>query len=116
MLARRFCLYASPGTADFLIKNGLKIIKAYKSKERKKPQILELIENKQVELVINISRKRNFTFPSKSASYEGYLIRRKAVDFNIPLITNLENAITFTKAMSQKKLTDLKIKSWDEYR
>jgi len=44
-----------------------------------------------------------------------YLIRRKAVDFNVPLITNLQLAKRFVESIQNTSLGDLKIKSWDEY-
>ncbi len=44
-----------------------------------------------------------------------YLIRRRAVDLNIPLITNLQLAKRFMEAIHKTSLEALKIKSWHEY-
>ena len=44
-----------------------------------------------------------------------YLIRRKAVDFGVPLITNLQLAKRFVEALQRTSLDELKVKSWDEY-
>ncbi len=46
--------------------------------------LLRLIQNKEVDLVINL--------PNKNTKFilENYLIRRAAVDFGIPCITNLQ--------------------------
>ena len=44
-----------------------------------------------------------------------YLIRRKAADFGIPLITNIQLAQRFVEAISKKRLAELQIKSWQEY-
>jgi len=44
-----------------------------------------------------------------------YILRRKAVDFNIPLITNLQFAERFIDALSKMSMEELSIKSWDEY-
>jgi len=44
-----------------------------------------------------------------------YIIRRKAVDFNIPLITNLQFAERFIDAISRYSIDDLAVKAWDEY-
>ena len=41
--------------------------------------------------------------------------RRKAVDFNVPLLTNAQITKLFVESISKKKLEDLEIKSWDEY-
>jgi len=45
-----------------------------------------------------------------------YIIRRTAVDFAIPLFTNVQLARRFVEALSRKSLADLQIKSWKEYR
>jgi carbamoyl-phosphate synthase large subunit len=44
-----------------------------------------------------------------------YLIRRSAVDFNIPLITNARLASAFLTALCILNLDDIAIKSWSEY-
>ena len=44
-----------------------------------------------------------------------YIIRRKAVDLNIPLFTNVQATKRFIKALQQFTSDSLPIKSWDEY-
>jgi len=44
-----------------------------------------------------------------------YMIRRAAVDFAIPLFTNMQLARRFVEALSRKSLKELQIKSWREY-
>jgi len=44
-----------------------------------------------------------------------YIIRRKAVDFAIPLFTNLQLARRFVEAINRLGIKDLQIKSWREY-
>jgi len=44
-----------------------------------------------------------------------YLIRRKAVDLAIPVITNIQLAKRFEEALSRKGTATLKIKGWTEY-
>ena len=44
-----------------------------------------------------------------------YIIRRKAVDFAIPLITGLRLAKRFVEGLVATRLDDLHVKSWDEY-
>jgi hypothetical protein len=48
--------------------------------------------------------------PNKRTSYtdlltDGYIIRRQAVEFNIPVITNLELASTLVKVLKAKTRT-----------
>jgi hypothetical protein len=44
-----------------------------------------------------------------------YLIRRRAADFGIPLITNIQLAQRFVEALSKVGMAELQIKSWQEY-
>ena len=44
-----------------------------------------------------------------------YVIRRKAADFGIPLITNTQLAQRLVEALSKKRIDELQIKSWQEY-
>jgi carbamoyl-phosphate synthase large subunit len=72
--------------------------------------VLECLQGRSVDLVINI--------PKSSAEDElanDYLIRRKAADLGIPLITNIQLAQRFVEAISKKSLSELRIKSWQEY-
>lgn len=105
-------LYATPGTHSFLTDNGIPAIKVYwPSESDKSPQALELIHEKKVDLVVN--------FPKSLTQGElanGYKIRRAAIDFNIPLVTNARLASTFIKAFCNIKVDDIQIKSWDEYK
>jgi carbamoyl-phosphate synthase large subunit len=45
----------------------------------------------------------------------GYKIRRAAVDFNIPLITNARLATAFVRAFCNESIDEITIKSSDEY-
>ncbi len=61
-------------------------------------------------MVINIPKNL-----SKDELKNGYRIRRDAIDFNIPLITNARLASAFIYSFCKYDLTDLPIKSWGEY-
>ena len=71
---------------------------------------LEESKEKKIDLVINIPK----SYEEEELTND-YLIRRKAVDFNIPLLTNAQIAKLFVESISSKKMEDLEIKSWDEY-
>ena len=45
----------------------------------------------------------------------GYIIRRAAIDLNIPLLTNTRLAEAFIKAFTSLRTDEIEIKSWDEY-
>ena len=103
--------YATKGTADFMKKHGLKAEILYWPLEKKEPNTLTYIADGKIDLVINIPKNIE-----KEELDNDYLIRRKAVDFGIPLITNLQLAKRFVEAIQTNSIENLKIKSWDEYR
>ncbi|PNX47201.1 MAG: carbamoyl phosphate synthase large subunit, partial [Thermoplasmata archaeon M8B2D] len=105
-----FKFYATKGTADFMKQNGINAEILYWPLEEKEPNTLSYIADNKIDLVINIPKNIE-----KEELDNDYLIRRKAVDFNIPLITNLQLAKRFAESLYRTKLEDLKVKSWDEY-
>ena len=105
-----FKFYATKGTADFMRANNIKAKVLYWPLENKEPNTLTYIANKKIDLVINIPKNAQ-----KEELDNDYLIRRKAVDFNIPLITNIKLAKRLVEALNNAELKDLKVKSWDEY-
>ena len=103
-------LYATAGTYKYLKDNGINCEQVYWPSEDGNPQALDLIHDKFFDLVINI--------PKNLTSHElsnGYKIRRAAIDFNIPLITNSRLASAFIEAFCNLDIEDLPIKSWAEY-
>ena len=111
-----FKIYATKKTCDFLHDNGIKADFVYKDYEGKNPRVTELINNKLVSLVVNLSEQeegegRSFT----KQLTDGYKIRRASIDNNIALFTDLNKAMYFIKALKHYKKEDLKIKSWREY-
>jgi carbamoyl-phosphate synthase large subunit len=105
-----FIFYATKGTADFLKLNGIDAEVLYWPLEEKEPNTLTYIAEGKIDLVINIPKNIE-----KEELDNDYLIRRKAVDFNVPLITNIQLAKRFVEAFSRTSMDDLKIKSWNEY-
>ena len=78
--------------------------------EDRRPNVMEYLSGKQIDLVINIPKNYQ-----EEELTNDYLIRRRAVDFGIPLITDIQLAQRFVEALSRKRLDDLQIKSWAEY-
>ncbi len=103
-------LYASHGTQKFLEENGVKATDVNWPDEDGENNIKTMIAEKKFDLIINIPKditKRELT--------NGYTIRRSAVDYNIPLITNARLASAFINSFCNLKTDDVKIKSWQEY-
>ena len=107
-----YSLFATGGTHQFLTDNGIPAVKVYwPSESDHEPQALEMLHNKQIDLVVNIPK--NLT---QKELDNGYKIRRAAIDFNIPLITNARLASAFIEAFCSLNIDDIQIKSWDEYK
>ncbi len=104
-------LYATQGTADFLMINGVKATVLHWPLDEKSPNTLEYLSQGKIDLAINIPKNYN-----EQELSNDYLIRRKAVDYSVPLITNIQLAQRFVEALSRKPLGDLQIKSWAEYK
>ncbi|OGG50075.1 carbamoyl phosphate synthase large subunit [Candidatus Kaiserbacteria bacterium RIFCSPHIGHO2_01_FULL_54_36b] len=106
-----FTIFATENTADFLKNCNIPCEKVWKIKSRKEPSVLSLIEEGKVDLIVNIP-----TRAYERENTDGFTIRRKAIDMNIPLITNRQLAEAFVTALAEQKGNGLKAKSWEEYR
>lgn len=103
--------YATAGTAEFLAQyDDIQPTVVHWPSEQATPNAGELIEQGKFDLVINIPKNYQETELTND-----YFIRRKAVDFGIPLITNIELANRLAEALSRKDLEDLKIKALQAY-
>lgn len=105
-----FNLYATEHTADFLRENKVACEKVYKISTGKEPGVGALLASGKLDLIINIPTR---SFGGESS--DGFTIRRKAVDSNIPLTTNRQLAEAFVMALHEQKGNGLKTKSWAEY-
>ncbi|MEE0978798.1 MAG: ATP-grasp domain-containing protein, partial [Muribaculaceae bacterium] len=106
-----YLIYATGGTHRFLADNGIPSIEVYwPSEPERHPQALELLHNKEIDMVVNIPKNLTSTELSN-----GYQIRRAAIDLNVPLITNARLASAFIGAFTTIPVDKIEIKSWDEY-
>jgi carbamoyl-phosphate synthase large subunit len=103
-------IYATGGTHDFFIQNQIPSIMLHWPDEYKKPNTMDYLREKKIDLVINIPKNL-----SKSELDNDYQIRRSAVDFNIPLITNARLASAFIYAFCLENVDMMSVKSWEEY-
>ncbi|NBV76810.1 carbamoyl-phosphate synthase (glutamine-hydrolyzing) large subunit [bacterium] len=99
-----FTLFATEHTADFLKaqkipnKRVLKISSVEGKRKKKELDVGTLIESGELDLIINIP-----THIYTDHIRDGFIIRRKAVDMNIPLITNRQLAEAFVTALQSTK-------------
>ncbi|MDR2552144.1 MAG: ATP-grasp domain-containing protein, partial [Treponema sp.] len=109
-------LCASRGTAKFLAAHGIPTRPLNWPLESKEPNIAGFIKRREVDMVINIPKNNRETELKND-----YLIRRLAVDFDIPLFTNVKAARQFIDSLEAWRekgggLHGMEIKAWEEYR
>jgi carbamoyl-phosphate synthase large subunit len=111
-----FKIYATEHTAEVLkasgINTALVLSKVKESSEN--PNILDYLQNQKIDLVINIpmaNKNRNYS----DVLTDGYIIRRQAVEFNVPVITNLELASALVRVLKQREHNGHSIRSLNEY-
>ncbi|MEM2137413.1 MAG: ATP-grasp domain-containing protein, partial [Candidatus Methanomethylicia archaeon] len=110
-----FNIYATEHTAEYLIERGLKNIKVlYKVKEpTRKPNIMDALLNREIDLIINIPSSLTLNKYLEMLQDE-YVIRRKAVELGIPIMTTLEGAYALLKVISWSILNKPKIISLNQ--
>jgi carbamoyl-phosphate synthase large subunit len=104
-------LFATYGTHNFLKLNNIESTPLHWPDEDKMPNTQDYLQSGMIDLVINIPKDL-----SKTELYNDYTIRRTAVDYNIPLITNARLASAFLIAICNLSMEDIQIKRWDEYK
>lgn len=89
-------ILATGHTAETLLANGITCEKVYKISEEKNPNALDLIMDRKINFVFNIPHPNRIV---TEAITDGYLIRRKAVEFGVPVFTNLELVDSLVNAL-----------------
>ena len=109
-------IFATESTAEFFGANNIPCEKVRKASEAS-PNVLDIIENKKVGFVVNLSVDDEKTDSGRARKHltDGFRIRRATVDNQIPLFTDLHLARAFIKALSKYGLEDLEVKPYKEY-
>jgi carbamoyl-phosphate synthase large subunit len=113
-----FKIYATEQAAQALRGVGLTNLSIlYKVKEvDKSPNMLDYLRRRKIDLVINIQVANGHDGGKNSDVFEeGYVIRRAAVEFNVPVITNLELASALITVLKQRNHNGLTLRSLNEY-
>jgi len=104
-------IYASKGTAAFLVDNGVAATALRWPLEKAEPNIATMLRERKFDLVINIPKNNG-----EKELKNDYIIRRMAIDFDLPLVTDIKVARRLTEALAQNRERGLEIKAWEEYR
>ncbi len=103
-------IFATEGTKRFLEEHGIEATVVGWPDEGTALNVMDMISKHELDLVVNIPKDH-----THRELTNGYKIRRAAIDYNIPLITNARLASAFIRACCELKESDIHIKSWQEY-
>jgi carbamoyl-phosphate synthase large subunit len=81
-----FNLFATPGTCDALRDAGVPVSVAYRIADKNHPDALDLMHKGEVSFIVNVPTV------SGGAVRDGNMMRRLAVELNIPFVTTLRGA------------------------
>jgi carbamoyl-phosphate synthase large subunit len=109
-----FQIYATEHTAEVLEASGINGVTVLHKVKEATPNILDYLRDQKIDLVINVptaTKQRTYS----DALTDGYEIRRKAVEFNVPVVTNLELASALVRVLQQRNRNGTSIRSLNEY-
>ncbi len=69
-----------------------------------------MIDEEEIDLIINIPREYD-----QLGRPDGYLIRRRAVEAGVPLVTDLQLARALIEALRRRRMADLSVLAWQDY-
>ncbi|HEX7116994.1 MAG TPA: carbamoyl-phosphate synthase (glutamine-hydrolyzing) large subunit [Steroidobacter sp.] len=99
-------IYATPGTAEMLNEVGIPCTPV----EKTEAAAVRVIDQGLVDLVINVPREYD-----SLGRPDGFAIRRRAVEAQVPLFTDLQLARALIEALRVKRGRSFQVRAWDEY-
>ena len=92
-------LFATEGTQGYLAEKGIEAVAVRKINEES-PNILDLLKNREVDLLVNTPTKAN------DAQRDGFKIRRTAIEYGVEVLTSIDtlNAIIKVQELNVDKM------------
>ncbi len=98
-----FQIYATRGTADVLRSKGIEPTTVFRISEHGSPDALSLMRQGDVQLIINTPTE------ASGARRDGYMMRRLAVELEIPIFTTIQGARAAVMAMEHAIKKDMTV-------
>lgn len=98
-----YILFATEKTNRFLTEHGVPNYLVYKISEKKEPNLATLLNEKRFDLIVNIPT----SLADKKETTDGALIRQKAVDDGVMLLTTVDTAKRKIDKLYQAKFGNL---------
>ncbi|GAB4318950.1 MAG: carbamoyl-phosphate synthase (glutamine-hydrolyzing) large subunit [Promethearchaeota archaeon] len=117
LLEMGFKIFATEHTADVLRSAHLEVVQLHKVSETEKtPNLMSCILQGAIHMVINLPQPTIMQEKFDQIMEDEYKIRRLAVEFNIPVITNIQLAAATVEAIRRLKMRPgPSVKSLNEY-
>jgi carbamoyl-phosphate synthase large subunit len=103
-----FELVGTRGTAATIMAAGVPIATVNKVSEGR-PNLVDRIKNSEIQLVINIP------YTDRSAHWDDQVIRRAAINYNVPVVTTVAGAKATVSAIAALQSGKLGVQSLQEY-
>ena len=103
-----YTLYGTTGTADFYTSHQIPMQSLELNNYKQEYSLVEYLQQNKIDLYINCPSQNHYKRPQSFLS-NGYLSRRMAIDFAIPLITNIKCAKLFIEAITRYSLNSLEL-------
>ncbi len=98
-----FQIYATRGTAEVLRSKGIEPTTVFRISEHGSPDALSLMRQGDVQLIINTPTE------ASGARRDGYMMRRLAVELEIPIFTTIQGARAAVMAMEHATKKDMTV-------
>lgn len=109
-------LFATSGTGDFMLEHNIPVkcleVMECDGVDKQEYNASQYLSNNLIDLYINLPSKNKYRRPANYIS-KGYVSRRLAVDFSVPLITNIKCAKLFVQSLMRYRNSSLSISSYD---
>jgi carbamoyl-phosphate synthase large subunit len=103
-----FRLKATNGTCRYLRENGVKVELSYKIHEPQRPNILDEIKSKEIQLIIN-------TPIGKASAFDDAYIRKAAIKYKVPYVTTTAAARASVQGIIEYRKGRAGVKSLQSY-
>jgi carbamoyl-phosphate synthase large subunit len=103
-----FRVIATSGTRKALLENGIENVELILKIHEGRPNVEDAIINHQIQFIIN-------TPSGEESQSDGHKIRRKAIDYKLPIITTIAGARATVAALRSLKSAPLEVKALQDY-
>ncbi|MGD0057340.1 MAG: carbamoyl-phosphate synthase large subunit [Methanomassiliicoccales archaeon] len=104
-----FKIYATKGTATCLRNHDIPVTTVYRISENIQPDALGLMRTGEINLIINTPTE------SSGARRDGYMMRRLAVELEIPFLTTVQAAIATVGAIKRAREGKIEVNDLSSY-